>query len=45
LLLALNIGATIFMASGPETLITAIAPAPEGVAKATMVSFNLMRQR
>ncbi len=30
------------MASGPETLIIEIAPAPEGVAKATMESLYII---
>jgi hypothetical protein len=33
-----NTSAAIEMALAPDNLITAIAPAPEGVAKATMVS-------
>ena len=34
--------APISMASGPETLIIEIAPAPEGVAKATMESVYII---
>ena len=33
------------IASGPETLIIAIAPLPGAVAKATIVSFKIIAQR
>jgi hypothetical protein len=35
----LNEASTIEIAFGPESLIMAIAPAPDGVAKAIIVSF------